>query len=71
MFLGSSAFLLFLPSVNNLFLGIFVLIGTSICFYVLLAINIKFGHFAREACVKYFIMSALSTGLILGGVNNK
>lgn len=68
LFLGSSFFLLILFSINNFFLGLYSIIGMSICFYVLLAINTKFGSLPTEACIKYFIMSALSTGLIFGGL---
>jgi NADH-quinone oxidoreductase subunit N len=67
MFLGSSLFLSLILATNNLFLMIFTIMGMSICFYVLLAINSKFGTLAREASIKYFILSALSSGLILGG----
>jgi NADH-quinone oxidoreductase subunit N len=44
------------------------IIGMSICLYALLASNSIFGRLSREACIKYFIMSALSSGLLLGGV---
>jgi NADH-quinone oxidoreductase subunit N len=67
MFLGSSLFLSLILSTNNLFLMIFIIMGMSICFYVLLAINSKFGAISREAGIKYFILSALSSTLILGG----
>lgn len=68
IFLGSSLFLVILLSINNLFLATLCIIGMSICFYVLLAINSKFGEIPREATIKYFILSALSSGLILGGL---
>jgi NADH:ubiquinone oxidoreductase subunit 2 (subunit N) len=68
MFFGSSLFLSLIFSTNNLFLAIYMIIGMSICFYVLLAINSKFGELAREAGIKYFLLSALSSGLILGGI---
>jgi NADH-quinone oxidoreductase subunit N len=44
------------------------IIGMSICLYGLLATNSVFGRLSREACIKYFIMSAMSSGLILGGI---
>jgi NADH-quinone oxidoreductase subunit N len=68
LFLGSILFLLILISAYDLFLMALSIIGMSICLYGLLATNSVFGRLSREACIKYFIMSALSSGLILGGI---
>ena len=68
LFLGSILFLLILLSVYDLFLMALSIIAMSICLYGLLAVNSVFGRLSREACIKYFIMSALSSGLILGGI---
>lgn len=68
LFLGSILFLLLLLTVQDLFLMVLCIIGMSICLYALLASNSIFGRLSREACIKYFIMSALSSGLLLGGV---
>ena len=68
LFLGSLLFLLILISVYDLFLMGLSIIGMSICLYGLLAVNSIFGRLSREACIKYFIMSAMSSGLILGGI---
>lgn len=68
LFLGSVLFLLLLITVQDLFLMVLCIIGMSICLYALLASNSVFGRLSREACIKYFIMSALSSGLLLGGI---
>lgn len=43
------------------------IIAMSICLYAMLIANSVFGRIYREAAIKYFLMSALSGGLILGG----
>lgn len=68
LFLGSILFLLILLSTYDLFLMALSIVGMSICLYGLMAVNSIFGRLSREACIKYFIMSALSSGLILGGI---
>jgi NADH-quinone oxidoreductase subunit N len=68
LFLGAILFLILLVSTFDLLIMSLCIIGMSICLYALFAINSVFGQLAREACLKYFILSALSSGLILGGI---
>jgi len=44
------------------------IIGLSVCLYTLVSLNSVFGELSREAGLKYFILSALSSGLVLGGI---
>lgn len=67
LFLGAVLFLIILIITCDLILTTLSIISMSICFYALSAINCCFGTLAREATMKYYLMSSLSTGLILGG----
>lgn len=63
---GSFFFLLLILSTFNLFLTIFSILGMSICLYVILLSFYNFGKLVREAGIKYFLFSALSTGFLFG-----
>ena len=56
-------FLLTLVSANDLLLAFCCIVGFSLCVYVLL-LNDSINHASREAAVKYYYLSAFSSGLI-------
>jgi NADH-quinone oxidoreductase subunit N len=65
--LGLTFFLLLLISVYDILCMAFLIMGMSICLYGLFIQNTIFNQISREVCIKYFILSAGSTLLILGG----
>jgi len=64
---GIFFFLLLLISVNDLICMFFLIIGMNICFYGLLIQNSIFKKNLSEVCLKYFLLSAISSILIGGG----
>lgn len=62
----SILFLFFLIESDNFMTFIISLIGTSIMLYSLLSIEIK--EHGKEAALKYYFLSALTSGLILYGI---
>ncbi len=63
----ASFFMLFLISANHLFTGILLLMGFSINLYILILFE-ALNPLVREAGIKYFYLSAFSSGLIIMGV---
>ena len=63
----AALFLLFLVSSYNLITLFISIIGVSICNYVLL-LSDSFEQRSREANIKYFLVSILSSGLLLCGI---
>lgn len=60
LFISVSDFTSFIP----------LFIGINIHIYILLAIDDDFGRMSREAVIKYFLMSGLSTGFFLMGIRD-
>ena len=65
--LGIFFFLLLLVSVYDLICMFFLIIGLNICFYGLLIQNSILKKNLSEVCLKYFLLSALSSIFIGGG----
>jgi len=63
----TSFFMLFLTSSNHLFTGLMLLMGFSINLYILILFE-ALNPLVREAGIKYFYLSAFSSGLIVMGV---
>jgi len=63
----ASFFMLFLISANHLFSGLMLLMGFSINLYILILFE-ALNPLVREAGIKYFYLSAFSSGLIVMGV---
>jgi len=68
IFLGVVLFLLIGVTAYDIGIAVLCIISMSICLYALLIANSVFGRIYREAAIKYFLMSALSGGLTLGGI---
>lgn len=58
----------FLPSVNNFILLYLILEINALIFLVLIILYIKFNLFGVEASVKYFILNAITSGLLFLGI---
>ena len=67
IFIGATLFLLIGVTSYDVGIAALCIIAMSICLYAMLIANSVFGRIYREAAIKYFLMSALSGGLILGG----
>jgi len=63
----ASFFMFFLISTNHLFIGVLLLMGFSINLYILILFE-ALNPLVREAGIKYFYLSAFSSGLIIMGV---
>lgn len=63
----ASFFMLFLISATHLFTGFLLLMGFSINLYILILFE-ALNPLVREAGIKYFYLSAFSSGLIVMGV---
>ena len=63
----ASFFMFFLISANHLFVGVLLLMGFSINLYILILFE-SLNPLVREAGIKYFYLSAFSSGLIIMGV---
>lgn len=67
LFLLLSFFLITLISAYNLMTLFLAIIGFSLTLYVFLLYD-SFNHASREAGIKYFYLSAFSSGLIISGI---
>ena len=67
LYLLLSFFLIILISAYNLMTTFLAIIGFSLTIYVLLLYD-SFNHSSREAGIKYFYLSAFSSGLLISGI---
>jgi len=67
LFLLTTIFLMILISSYNFITLFLAIIGFSLNVYVLLLYD-SFNHASREAGIKYYYLSAFSSGLLISGI---